>query len=145
MLFLTNQHFMLDKFDKIAFFVDKLKLMELIIHEQTSGNIAELKSTELILNNVQDFLDLMGNANYQGAEKIIIAKSNLPHDFLDLKTKVAGEILQKFSTYNQKLAIIGDFSGYDSKSLNDFIRESNKVGRVLFIPDRDEAIKRWRN
>jgi ABC-type branched-subunit amino acid transport system substrate-binding protein len=87
----------------------------------------------------------MGNANYLGAEKIIIAKSNLPNNFLDLKTKVAGEILQKFSTYNQKLAIIGDFSSYESKSLNDFIRESNKVGRVLFISDKDEAIKRWSN
>ncbi len=119
--------------------------MELIIHQQTNGNIVELKSKELILAEVQDFLDLMGNANYMGAEKIIIAKSNLPHDFLDLKTKVAGEILQKFSTYNQKLAIIGDFSGYDSKSLNDFIRESNKVGRVLFIDDKEEAIKRWSN
>jgi hypothetical protein len=135
----------LGKFDKIAFFVDKLKLMELIIHEQTSGNIAELKSKELILSEVQDFLDLMGNANYLGAEKIIIAKSNLPNNFLDLKTKVAGEILQKFSTYNQKLAIIGDFSSYESKSLNDFIRESNKVERVLFISDKDEAIKRWSN
>jgi hypothetical protein len=55
MLFLAIQHHILGKFDKIAFFVDKLKLMELIIHEQTSGNIAELKSKELILSEVQAF------------------------------------------------------------------------------------------
>ncbi|MCK7528774.1 MAG: DUF4180 domain-containing protein [Ignavibacteriales bacterium] len=30
-------------------------------------------------------------------------------DFFDLKTGIAGEILQKFSTYNVRLAILGDF------------------------------------
>jgi hypothetical protein len=41
-------------------------------------------------------------------------------------------MLQKFSTYDFKLAIVGDFSKYKSKSLQDFIRESNK-GRVIFF------------
>jgi hypothetical protein len=32
-----------------------------------------------------------------------------------LKTGLAGEILQKFSTYNMRLGIVGDFSAYTSK------------------------------
>jgi len=47
--------------------------------------------------------------------------------------------LQKFSTYNGRLAIIGDFSKYDSKSLKDFIFESNKGRRVNFVGTTDEA------
>ena len=32
-----------------------------------------------------------------------------------------------------KLAIAGDFSKYESKSLRDFIYESNKGGQVVFV------------
>ena len=38
-----------------------------------------------------------------------------------------------------KLAIVGDFSEYSSKSLKDFIRESNKSGRVSFVSSVKEA------
>jgi len=120
--------------------------MEFIIHEKGNSKIAELKATNTILKNTGDFLDLIGNANYQGVEKIIIRKENLQADFFDLKTRIAGDILQKFSTYNLRLAIIGDFSAYQSKALNDFIRESNKIGRILFLSKKEEAIERfWKN
>lgn len=56
---------------------------------------------------------------------------------------MAGEILQKFSTYNHKLAIVGDFSGIESKSLRDFIRESNRTGRILFVDNREDALNRF--
>ncbi|HYX07928.1 MAG TPA: DUF4180 domain-containing protein, partial [Bacteroidales bacterium] len=62
-----------------------------------------------------------------------------PEDFFRLETRLAGEILQKFSTYNQKLAINGDFSVYNSISLHDFIRESNKVKRIVFAGTVEEA------
>ncbi|MDN5215836.1 DUF4180 domain-containing protein [Fulvivirgaceae bacterium BMA12] len=112
--------------------------MELIIHEQKNGKVAELRS-DIVLRNIEDFVDLIGNANYLDAARIVIRESNLPPDFLDLKTKVAGEILQKFSTYDQKLSIIGDFSNIESKSLRDFIRESNEIGRIVFTNSKEEA------
>jgi len=115
--------------------------MEFKLHTKASGKIAELLSN-LVLNDVQDFLDMMGNANYQGTDKMVIHLHQLHPDFFDLKTRMAGEILQKFSTYSQKLAIVGDFSAYESKSLHDFIRESNRVGRILFVESLDEALNR---
>lgn len=116
--------------------------MNIIIHTANSGRIAELISED-ILTELQDYLDLMANANYNGAEKIIIRKENLHPGFFDLKTKVAGEVLQKFSTYRQKLAIVGDFSAYTSKSLQDFIRESNRVKHIVFVNTVSEAIERF--
>jgi hypothetical protein len=41
-----------------------------------------------------------------------------------------------------RLAIIGDFSAVKSKSLNDFIFESNKYGRISFVSSREEAIRK---
>ncbi len=61
-------------------------------------------------------------------------------DFFDLKSGIAGEILQKFSNYLVRLAIVGDFSKYANKSLKDFIFESNKGGQINFVDSQLEAI-----
>lgn len=62
---------------------------------------------------------------------IAINKSLISESFFDLKTRLAGDILQKFINYRVKIAIIGDFSMYTSKSLKDFIYECNK-GKDIF-------------
>jgi len=115
--------------------------MKLEIIQTERAAIADIKSDCIIISDVQDALDLMADCDYKGARSIIICKENITPDFFDLKTGIAGEILQKFSTYNVRLAIVGDFSEYDSKSLKDFIFESNKAGKILFLPEREQAIE----
>jgi hypothetical protein len=107
--------------------------------------IAEIISDSIEIKNAQDALNIMANCGYQGARKIIIKEKNMIPDFFDLKTGIAGEILQKFSNYNVQLAIIGDFSKYSSKSLKDFIFESNKLGRINFVDSLKEAKERLIN
>jgi len=114
--------------------------MEYRIHTVNNQNICELVSDSVIISNLQDTLDVLGNSNYLDSNKIIVNQNHLCPEFFDLKTKIAGDILQKFSTYNVKLAIIGDFDNITSKSLRDFIYESNKIGRIIFVKNRDIAI-----
>jgi hypothetical protein len=104
--------------------------------------VAESITDEQFINTTQDALDLMGDCGYYGASRIILKKHNILPGFYDLKTGIAGEILQKFSTYDVRLAIIGDFSGISSRSMKDFIRESNKTGRILFAGTPDEGKER---
>ncbi len=104
--------------------------------------IIEVISEDIIIQVAQDGLDLLGDAYYQGYDKMILYMKNITPSFLDLKNGLAGEVLQKFSNYKVRLAIVGDFSESDSKSLNDFIRESNKGKLVNFLQSRDEAINR---
>ena len=113
--------------------------MKIKISQTNNTSIAEVISDDVIIKEVQDALDLMANCGYQGARKIIIHEMNINSDFFDLKTRVAGDILQKFSNYDVRLAIIGNFSNISSKSLKDFIYESNKVGRINFVSTLDEA------
>ncbi len=77
-----------------------------------------------------------------GNNHIIINKSAICEDFFHLSTKIAGDILQKFINYHVKTAIIGDFSAYTSKSLKDFIYESNNGKDIFFLPDEKNAIKK---
>ena len=111
------------------------------IHELEEGSVAELLPVSERINEVQDMLDIMADAGYNGCKGIIIHEKTLNPEFFDLKTKLAGDILQKFSNYRMKLAIVGDFSDIKSKSLRDFIRESNKLGIIRFVSDMDTAIK----
>jgi hypothetical protein len=62
--------------------------------------------------------------------------------FFDLRTGITGKILQKFSTYNVQLSIIGDYSKYKSKNFQDFIFESNKYGRINFVSTLEEALEK---
>jgi len=81
----------------------------------------------------------MAEASYLNSHKIIVKEDQVTPAFFDLKSGLAGEILQKFSTYNVQLAIIGDFSKYTSKSLRDFMFESNKYGQINFVSSFEEA------
>jgi len=120
-------------------------LISKIINYHNSKNnivIAELVADEVIIADVQDALDLMSDLGTNNCNRIIIKETNLSKDFFRLKSGLAGEILQKFSTYGVKLAIIGDFSKYKSAPLQDFIRESNKGNQIFFSGNLDSALTR---
>jgi len=88
-----------------------------------------------IIASEADFLDLVGNAAYSGAERIVVPAGRLSPDFFRLSTGLAGAILQKCSTYQLKVVIVGDISEYTARSgpLRDFVYESNLRGDVRFI------------
>jgi hypothetical protein len=111
-------------------------------HKSGNRTVAELTDQNYIISSVQDALDLIGNAGSEDCSSFIIKEGNLHPDFFRLQTRLAGDILQKFSTYSCRLAIIGDFSKYKSKNLQDFIRESNRGNRIFFVADLDTAFSR---
>jgi alpha/beta hydrolase len=115
--------------------------MEIKIHTIDNRKIAEIISDDTVLQTVEDAVDLIGNMSYQGFDKLIIHEENIIPDFFELKNKIAGNILQKFSQYSMPLAIIGDFEKYESKSLNDFIFESNKGKLINFVTTVEDGLK----
>lgn len=117
--------------------------MEIKYHHPTPEiSIAELTDEHFIISQPQDVLDLFGNLMSTYCDRIIIHERNLHAGFFDLKTRLAGEVLQKFSNYRVKVAIVGDFSKYKSKSLQDFMFESNKSNYVFFTHNINSALLR---
>jgi hypothetical protein len=113
---------------------------EIISHTSKGMQLAEVISDQLIIQRTADALDLLGNVYYQGFDSLILYKKNIIPDFFDLKNGLAGEILQKFSNYRMRLAIVGDFSNYTNKSIKDFILESNQSGHINFVSTLEEAL-----
>lgn len=110
----------------------------------SSGKIAELKPGYAKIGSADDIVDVLGNASYVNCTKVIIHSDSFAAGFFDLRTGLAGEILQKFSNYRMRLAIVGDFSQLKSRSWRDFIRESNRGKTVCFMPNLEEAISALR-
>jgi hypothetical protein len=108
--------------------------------EVNASKIIELPAQGQTISNGQEALELLMNGNYLGTRKILLYESNLNADFFRLQSGVAGDILQKFSLYDGFLAIVGDFEKYESSSLQSFIKESNRQGRIQFFGSREEAI-----
>jgi len=115
--------------------------MKFIEHKDANGTVVEVTSDEIIISSEQEALDLMANIGYlYDSSRIIIHKENLSEAFFDLKSGLAGGILQKFSNYRVQLIVVGNFSEYTSTSLKEFILESNKGKQVNFLPDLEAAL-----
>ncbi|UVI28460.1 DUF4180 domain-containing protein [Paenibacillus spongiae] len=111
--------------------------------EAGGRNIAVVSSSEILIGDVQSALDLIANVQYEtGSDRIVINKSMISDSFFDLKTRLAGEILQKFVNYRVKIAIVGNFSVYTSQSLQDFIYECNRGNDIFFLPTEQQAIEK---
>lgn len=74
-------------------------------------------------------------------ETVVLRKENFDPSFYELRSGLAGDILQKVSNYRSRLIILGDFSKITSRSLKDFIFESNKRGKVIFKKTLEEAVE----
>ena len=105
--------------------------------------VAIVSGEEKIIRDVQSALELIMTAKYEaGTNLIAVEKTAVADDFFILSRGLAGEILQKFINYQAKIAIYGDFSGYTSKPLKDFMYESNNGRDVFFAATREEAAER---
>ena len=117
--------------------------MKLETIQEQSKRIAVISGDDVRITDLQSALDLIMTVRYEtGADRIVLSKAAVSDAIFILSTGLAGEILQKFINYRVKLAIYGDYSGYTSKPLKDFIYESNKGTDVFFMDTKEQAVER---
>ncbi len=110
---------------------------------QNQVPVALVQSEECLITDVQSALDLIMTVKYEtGCTNIAVNKETITEDFFILSTCLAGEILQKFINYGVRFAIYGDFSGYTSKPLKDFMFECNRGKDIYFQPDASLAVEK---
>lgn len=105
--------------------------------------VAVVTGDDAAIADVQTALDAAMSAIYElDTSLIAFDKRVLSEDFFELRTGLAGEILQKFVDYRVRAAIYGDFWGYASEALKALMRESNRGRDVFFVETREEAVRR---
>lgn len=116
--------------------------MKLTLLKFKNVPISVLESIRTPISTVQDALDLITDANYQGTQNIIIKREHLHKDFFDIQTNLANDIMKKIVNNYKYLVVVGDYSDLKKRSWLDFMTESNRVGRIMFVEDTQTAVKR---
>jgi hypothetical protein len=112
---------------------------------KNESGVAVVRSDAAVINDTRSALDLIATVQYEtGLKDVAIYKEAVCEDFFDLRSGIAGEVLQKFMTYGFRVAIIGDFSMYASKALRDFIFECNNGQSIFFVPDEEAATVKFK-
>ena len=101
-------------------------------------SVVEIIEDGVIIANTQNLLDIVSDVS---SKRIAVKRENISEDFYDLRTGLAGEILQKVSNYHLCIGIIGDFSDITSKSFRDFMYESNETRQIVFKGTIEEVVR----
>lgn len=107
--------------------------------------LGDLRVLSCDVNGVQistetDINGLIGAAIGERADLVALPAARLNQDLFDLKSGFAGLLVQKFVNYQIRLAIIGDIADAcaRSRSLKDFVYESNKGSTCWFLTDIED-------
>jgi hypothetical protein len=114
------------------------------LHDLDGIRVLAIESSGPLIGTYQDAVDLIGEASANNAELVALPSERLAPAFFDLKTQVAGEMIQKFSIYGVRLAILGGVSSAVERSaaFRDFVRESNRGHTIWFVENFDSLQRR---
>lgn len=92
-------------------------------------------------SGADDFLSPALSAN---AELLVLPVRRIDGKFFDLRSGIAGRVVQKFVTYGVRLVIMGDISEWTgrSRAFRDFVYEANKGGAFWFVADEEALLER---
>jgi hypothetical protein len=82
--------------------------------------------------------DFLGRSFSQGG-RLVLGEAELGHDFFDLSSGFAGELMQKFVNYDQRLAIIVEDASKYSGSFQDLAREHRDHPNIRFFTNEAAA------
>ena len=96
------------------------------------------------IGRASDVVELSYADGAEGTDWIAVPVARVDPAFFDLRSGVAGELVQTCSNYKIRLALVGDISGHvaASQALDAFVRESNRGRHVWFVSDEAELRRR---
>ncbi|HEX4721732.1 MAG TPA: DUF4180 domain-containing protein [Pseudonocardiaceae bacterium] len=116
------------------------------VSERHGVRVLECAPHGTIVRDDRDAVDLISLAVSNKAKLIALPVDRLPAGFFSLRTRIAGEIVQKFVQYRIPVAIIGDIDEHlaASEALRAFVREINRGKDIWFVADHIELDDRLR-
>lgn len=90
-----------------------------------------------LIRDAEDARAIVEEALSERARRVVIPTGRLDPEFFALRSRIAGEVLQKLVQYHLVVAIVGDVSKYvgASDAFRDFVIECNRGGDIWFVAD----------
>lgn len=113
--------------------------MNTILHNLTDQSYLECDPQGGLIASESDALDLVAACGENGTRNLLIHAANLPEEFFDLRTGLAGAVLLKFSNYRIRAAVIVDPAKTSQGRFGEFAFETNRGNAFRIYPDRSSA------
>lgn len=114
-------------------------VMNCTIKEREGQRYVEAASGTVLIQNINDALDLIAYCGENDTNRLMLHASNLTEDFFDLKTGLAGDILQKFVNYYIKAAAVIPQEQVGQGRFREMALEANRGQHFRVFQDVQEA------
>jgi hypothetical protein len=112
--------------------------MNVRLVESQGCNYLEGATNEKFLHREADAIALVGLCGEHSVDRLLLYADNLSEHFFDLKSGLAGAILQKFVNYHVKVALVISPDLVQGK-FKEFILEANRGNQFRAFQDKREA------
>lgn len=109
--------------------------------ESNNNHYLEFIATDTPLSTEEDALQLVALCGQNDTNLLMIHYAALSKDFFNLKTKAAGNILQKFMNYRIKAVAVIPNEIINKGRFKEFAVETNKGHSFRMYQNREEAEK----
>ncbi len=96
---------------------------------------------EFKITSENDALEMVSACGENGTDRVIVTYSNLPDDFFNLRTGLAGGVLQKLANYFIKAAVVMPLNLIPPGRFSELVYELNKGWQFRFFDTEEPAIK----
>lgn len=114
--------------------------MEYLLHKAGNLIYLEITDTSFVLGDEQDSLNLAVLCVENFTTRLLLNVYNLPDFFFDLKTGLAGAVIQKFSTYRITYAAVVPVKKIAGR-FREMVIETNRGDQFRFFTTKAEAEK----
>lgn len=122
--------------------IEERNKMNFQIKESNNKKYLEFIATATPLSTENDALELVALCGENNTNLLMLHNSTLSEDFFKLKTRVAGNILQKFMNYNIKAVAVIPNEIIQKGRFRELAIETNRGNHFRIYQSKDEA-ERW--
>ncbi len=104
--------------------------------------ILDCRKSGMFLNSEQAAVELVGICGENDTHLLLFSVENVPEAFFDLRTRLAGDILQKFAVYSVKAAMVAAPEITNAGRFGEMAWEANR-GNQFHIFTQEAAALAW--
>lgn len=111
--------------------------------EHAQNSYIETQAGDGRIEKESDALDLIGGlAEYQ-IHRIMLHDADLSEDFYNLRTGLAGAVLQKFAQYSVKVAAVLPREKAEEGRFGEMVLEANRRNRLFHVFEERDQAEAW--
>ncbi|MCX6143490.1 MAG: DUF4180 domain-containing protein [Ignavibacteriales bacterium] len=112
--------------------------MRIHLVEKHGCRFIEGAATERFIEREKDAVALIGLCGEHSAERLLLYAGNLSESFFDLKSGLAGAVLQKFANYHVKVALVISADLVQGR-FKEYVLEANRGNQFRAFQERNDA------